>query len=173
MKKLIFILVGILALQAVEAVKVSAQVRATAQISATVVIPLAANEASQLNFGRFFPGTQGGTIIIGPDGAVTSTATVVTDASQGNPGSFLVSGEVDATFTIALPTEPATLANPDASRTMEVIDWVSIPGNGESGLRLVGGFQTIMVGATLKVGSLDENPRGIYTGSYQITFAYN
>jgi hypothetical protein len=29
------------------------------------------------------------------------------------------------------------------------------------------------VGATLKVRSLDENPKGTYSGTYQITFAYN
>jgi hypothetical protein len=56
---------------------------------------------------------------------------------------------------------------------MQVSDWVTIPENGDTGIRLDGGVQTVLVGATLKVGSLDENPKGIYTGSYQITFAYN
>lgn len=150
-----------------------AQEYATATVSAKIIIPLTATEASQLNFGRFFPGNQGGTIVVSPSGTVMTTSSVVPDASPRNPGSFFVSGEPDATFSIALPTGPATLTNSDASKTIMVDDWVTIPENGQSGIRLDGGTQTIMVGATLKVGSLDENPKGTYSGTYQITFAYN
>jgi hypothetical protein len=56
---------------------------------------------------------------------------------------------------------------------MVVSDWVTLPENADTGIKLDGGSQTVMLGATLNVGSIDENPRGIYTGSYQITFAYN
>jgi len=38
---------------------------------------------------------------------------------------------------------------------------------------LENGAQTVYVGATLKVGSLIDNPVGIYTGTYTITFDFN
>lgn len=38
---------------------------------------------------------------------------------------------------------------------------------------LQGGFQIVYVGATLKVGTIEDNPVGIYTGSYMITFDFN
>jgi hypothetical protein len=38
---------------------------------------------------------------------------------------------------------------------------------------LAGGTEKIMVGATLTVNGIESNPKGIYTGSYQVTFAYN
>jgi hypothetical protein len=173
MKKLVLILVAFTILLLVPVKRVLAQDIATAQVSATIIIPLTATEASQLNFGRFFPGDQGGTIVITPTGSVMTSSTVVADASPKSPGSFFVTGESDATYSIALPNGPSTLTNADATKTMEVTDWVTLPGNGDPGIRLSGGSQTVMVGATLKVGSLNQNPKGIYTGSYQITFAYN
>jgi hypothetical protein len=56
---------------------------------------------------------------------------------------------------------------------MQVKDWVSIPSPGIGAGRLQSGFQVISVGATLKVGPLNDNPVGIYTGSYIITFDFN
>ncbi len=170
--KLILLFISLLLKLSISTSLAQEQTTATAQVSATIIIPLTATEASQLNFGRFFPGTDGGTLMIGPNGSVSTSSTVVADASSRNPGSFFVSGEVDATFSIALPGGPSTLTNAD-SKTMEVSDWVTIPDNNETGIKLEGGTQTVMVGATLKVGSMEENPKGIYTGSYQITFAYN
>jgi hypothetical protein len=38
---------------------------------------------------------------------------------------------------------------------------------------LQNGFQIVYVGATLKVGTLIDNPVGIYTGVYTITFDFN
>jgi len=37
---------------------------------------------------------------------------------------------------------------------------------------LQGGFQTVLVGATLKIGTLNDNPVGVYTGTYTITFDF-
>jgi hypothetical protein len=173
MKRLILILAILSSLPELCHSQVQARDVAMAQVSATIMIPLTATEATQLNFGRFFPGDQGGTIMITPTGTVMTSSTVVADASPRSPGSFYVSGEVDATYSIALPGGPSTLTNSDATRTMEVSDWVTLPESGDAGIKLSGGAQTVMVGATLTVGSLDQNPKGIYTGSYQITFAYN
>ena len=149
------------------------QESATASVEATIIIPVTATESSQLNFGRFFPGSAGGTIEISPTGSVQTSSTVVVDASPRNPGSFSVTGELDATITISLPDGPTTLINEEASKTMQVDGWSTYPPNAEAGIKLEGGAQTVMIGARLRVGPIEENPRGIYTGSYQVTFSYN
>jgi hypothetical protein len=38
---------------------------------------------------------------------------------------------------------------------------------------LADGSQTVYVGATLKVGTINDNPVGVYTGTYAITFDFN
>jgi hypothetical protein len=174
MKKLNLIVVTVITLLMLHAGMAAAQefASATARASATIIIPLTATESAQLNFGKFFPGEQGGTVIISPAGDVSTSATVVAAAGQRNPGSFFVTGQVDAAFAIDLPDGPAILTNAD-SKTMVVSDWVTIPANTDAGIKLEGGAQTVMIGATLTVGSADANPKGIYSGTYQVTFAYN
>ena len=56
---------------------------------------------------------------------------------------------------------------------MIVDNWQSNPGPGYGTGTLEGGAQTVYVGATLKMGSLQDNPPGIYTGAYTITFDFN
>jgi len=149
------------------------EVSATAMLSIVVVVPISAQESNQLNFGRFYPGASGGTITISPGGFVNTTSDVVIAASAPSAGSFVVSGQGDATYAINLPKGPAILTNMDGSKTMLVDGWVTDPVNGDAKVRLVGGLQTVRLGATLRVGSLNDNPKGLYTGSYEITFSYN
>jgi hypothetical protein len=56
---------------------------------------------------------------------------------------------------------------------MLVDSWNSVPTPGTGTGMLLNGYQTVYVGATLKVGTLNDNPVGIYTGSYEITFDFN
>ena len=174
---MIFAVVSALLVIPVEKVKsqnaTSTEVSATALLSVVVIVPIAARETSQLNFGRFFPGSRGGTITVTPGGNVMTTSEVVLASSGTSAGSFAVSGQGDATYAINLPGGGTTLMHEGDSKTMEVNDWVTIPENGDAHLRLVGGNQTVWLGATLRVGSLDQNPKGKYTGSYEITFGYN
>ncbi len=179
MKKLILISVLSGALLAIPVEEVISQAQTTTEVAAaamtsvSIVVPIAARETSQLSFGRFYPGQQGGTITVSPQGYVNATPGVVIAASAPSAGSFSVSGQGDATYAINLPNGPAILTSIDGTKTMEVSNWVSVPENGDAKVRLAGGSQEVRVGATLRVGSLDQNPRGIYTGSYEITFGYN
>jgi hypothetical protein len=59
------------------------------------------------------------------------------------------------------------------ARTMTVEEWRSVPEASPGAGMLENGFQTVYVGATLKVGNLNDNPVGIYTGTYTITFDFN
>jgi hypothetical protein len=56
---------------------------------------------------------------------------------------------------------------------MRLKNWVSVPSSGLAAGNMQDGAQTVYVGATLEVGPLAENPVGIYTGSYSITFEFN
>ncbi len=153
--------------------KVNAQASVSATASAQVIAVLTATETAQLNFGRFSPETQGGKIILSPEGVRTVEGTVVLGGGAANSASFYITGEYDATFSITLPSGPATLTNILNAKTMQVSDWQSYPPPGIGVGKLNGGAQTVQVGAILNVGNMFANPIGIYMGIYAITFAYN
>jgi hypothetical protein len=56
---------------------------------------------------------------------------------------------------------------------MIVNEWTSYPPAGNSSGTLNEGFEIVSIGASLVVGSIENNPVGIYTGSFSLTFAYN
>ncbi|MGE5317217.1 MAG: DUF4402 domain-containing protein, partial [Chloroflexota bacterium] len=70
------------------------------------------------------------------------------------------------------PSGPALLVN-SSNNTMTIDNWVSDPPAGTGAGILNGGTETVSIGATLTVGSLETNPVGVYTGTYSLTFAYN
>jgi len=153
--------------------KVRAQASVTAQAFAEVIAALTATETAQLNFGRFSPETDGGKVVLTPDGVRTARGSVVLGGGSHNSASFYITGEYDATFSITLPSAPAVLINTLNAKTMEVSDWTSYPAPGIGVGKLEGGAMTVRVGAVLNVGDMSANPVGIYAGTYAITFSYN
>jgi hypothetical protein len=155
---------------------VSAQVTppgsATGHIIAEIIPVFAASETSQLNFGRFSPGPQGGRIILTPQSTISVLGSIYKGTGAYNAASFYLSGDADAAFSITLPTSPVVLTHTSMAKTMLIEDWVSIPAAGLGTGKLQDGSQTVYVGATLKVGTLHDNPVGIYTGSYNISFDF-
>ncbi len=152
--------------------QVTPPVAATGHIFAEIIPVYSATETSQLNFGRFSPGIQGGSIILTPQSTVSVLGSVFKGSGTYNAASFLISGDLDAAYSITLPSVPVIITNTSNSRTMLVTDWVSVPEPGIDTGMLQDGFQMVYVGATLKVGTLADNPVGIYTGSYVITFDF-
>jgi len=153
--------------------RVAAQTSATGHIVAEIIPVMAASETSQMNFGRFSPGVQGGEIILTPQSTVSVLGSVFKGPGAHNAASFYVTGDVDAAFSISLPDEEIVLRHEGTEKTIIVKDWMSIPSPGIGTGMLQNGFQVVYVGATLKVGTLIDNPVGIYTGSYTITFDFN
>lgn len=153
-------------------VESKAQATATGHISAEVIDAITAFESTPMSFGRFSTGDQGGSIIVPSNGAAISTSTVITADSNINPATFSVSGAKNATFSVTLPEGPALLTSTSGD-TMEVSDWTASSGQGNDEYVLAGGTQKVSVGATLRVGSINNNPKGVYSGSYKVTFAYN
>jgi len=151
----------------------NAQVYVTAHVYAEIIEALEAVETSQLNFGSFSPIADGGNLMITPEGTRSWMGLAVLSKGTHNAASFYVSGETNATFSISLPAAPIVLTNTSNAKTMTVTDWVSSPPQGLGVATLDEGSKTISVGATLIVGSIQDNPKGIYTGTYTITFDYN
>lgn len=149
------------------------QASTTGHIFAEVVAAFTAVETSQMHFGRFSPGPFGGQLILTPQGTISVTGSIVTGSGIHNAASFYVTGDNNTSFSISLPKAPTTLTNTTNAKTMLVSNWVSVPSPGPGGGTLQDGFQTVYVGATLEIGTLYDNPAGIYTGSYTITFDFN
>lgn len=146
---------------------------ATGHVIAEVIPVFSAEETSQLNFGRFSPGPAGGEIVLTPESTVSLLGSVYQGTGTYNAASFYVSGDVNASFTITLPDQPVILRHVSGAKTMVIEDWVSNPGAGIGAGILQEGSKTVYVGATLKVGRLEDNPAGIYAGTYTITFDFN
>jgi hypothetical protein len=146
---------------------------ATGEIYAEIVSAFSASQNTILSFGKFSPGAEGGELIISPQNTISVLGSIYLAGGMHSAGSFYVSGEWDSTFSISLPSEPVVLTNTSDAKTMIVDDWVSVPDEGMGTGQLQNGFQVVYVGATLKVGNLNDNPIGIYTGSYKVTFDFN
>ena len=146
---------------------------ATGHVIAEIIPVFSASETSQLNFGRFSPGPQGGKIILTPLGTISVLGSVFKGPGTHNAASFYVSGHQDAAFSINLPVKPVILTHITSAKTMIVDNWVSVPGTEIGAGMLQGGYQVVQVGATLNVGTLDDNPVGVYIGTYEISFDFN
>ena len=173
MKKSIFLLAFILINLISSVTELKAQATVTAQAFAEVIAALTATETAQLNFGRFSPETQGGKVVLSPDGVRTTQGSVILGGGSHTSASFYLTGEPDAAFSITLPPGPAILTNTLNARTMQVSDWQSYPAAGIGAGKLTGGSVTVKVGAVLNVSDINANPVGIYADTYAITFAYN
>lgn len=153
--------------------KVWSQESINGQAYAEVIPALSAFENSQMHFGKFSPEVEGGQIVLTPEGIRTAQGSVILSGGNSQPGRFIITGEEDATYTIQLPTIPAPLLHQGSNKTMMVTNWVSNPPSGTGTGTLTGGTQTVSIGATLVIGSMEDNPVGLYTGTYSLTFAYN
>jgi hypothetical protein len=177
MKRLVYIIVSfgiILSLSEIDIIAQStAQTSVSGHITAEVISVFSANENSQMNFGRFSPGPQGGQIIVSPENSVYVLGSIFTGTGIHNAASFYLTGDNDAAYSITLPKTPVILTNTLSDKKMMVADWISVPSPVTGAIKLKDGAQYVYVGATLKVGTLNDNPVGIYTGSYAITFDFD
>lgn len=142
--------------------------------SAEVIQALTASESAALNFGRFSPEAAGGEIRLSPDGIRSSTGSVSLGGGLYNPAIFNISGQPDFNVVVNLPTTPILITNNSNGKTMQILNWVSIPASSSTGIKIQSsGVITLNVGATLKVGNMNDNPVGLYNGTYAVTFSYN
>lgn len=144
-------------------------VSATANASATVVANLTIANNQGLDFGSLIVSpTVAGTVVMAPDGTRSQTAgvTLVTGSGTPTPATFRVSGQPNAQYTIALPTNPVTVTS--GSNSMTVTGFNSSPS--ATGTLDGGGLQTFAVGATLIVGA--GQAVGTYSGTFSVSASY-
>ncbi|MBK7031660.1 MAG: DUF4402 domain-containing protein [Bacteroidales bacterium] len=110
--------------------RVNAQASVTASMFAEIIAALTANEQSQLSFGKFSPGTNGGEIHLSPQGVRSVGGNVALSGGGHSAGSFIITGEDQATFSITLPTGQSVLTNSNGTKTMLVNNWESEPASG-------------------------------------------
>lgn len=145
----------------------------TGHITAEVISTLTAIETTQLSFGRFSPGPQGGKLILTPGSSISVMGSVWPGSGTHSAASFYVTGDPGVAFTVSLPSDPVTITHMGSARTMTVEEWRSVPEAEPGAGMLENGSQVVYVGATLNVGTLNDNPVGVYTGTYNITFEFN
>lgn len=147
----------------------------TSDAFATIVAPIAISHEGldDLQFGTVISGA--GTVTISTAGVRTFTNSALNPGDQGaapTAAVFNVSGEDGYTYSIAFTNATEILTLTAGTDTMEVNSFLASSSDGE-GLTgtLTGGTDQIKVGATLTVaGSLGS---GVYTGSFELTVAYN
>ncbi|HPJ82486.1 MAG TPA: DUF4402 domain-containing protein [Bacteroidales bacterium] len=144
----------------------------TATATAELVEALAASEEAQLNFGRFTAGASGGTVVIANTAAGTMNITgTVSIIGGGSPSSaaFDISGHASQEVTVTLPADGAI--NLTHATTADVMNVATFSVSDASPLLNASGEATVYVGGTLTVPNTSI-ARGVYTGTYNVTFAY-
>ena len=121
------------------------------------------------------PDAVGGTVLISAANNARSNGTgSLVFVSKGTNGSltdygaavFLVTGAISTSYAITLPTAPTTITS--AGNTMSVDAWT---GSATSLTTSVIGESNFKVGGTLHVAASQKN--GTYTGTFDVTVAYN
>jgi hypothetical protein len=169
MKKVTIILTGVI-LMTIAALNVNAQATSAtddATASARIITPITLTNTQGLAFGNIASSAATGSVTISPLG-IRSHSGGVTPSAIGtyNNAVYTATGENNATYSISLP---ASVAITSGSNSMTVNGFTSDPN--ATGLLNGTGSQTINVGATLNVNA--NQATGDYTGTYNVTIAYN
>jgi len=156
----------------------SQAVEGTATATGTVIAPIAINKVTDLNFGRFAPGT-GGTITVSTSGEVTTSGVI--NSSLGSPAAakFDVTGDANATYTITYAgTSPSLSDGATTPNTMAMSIHSDLTGGNtasgtpvDTGTLSASGTQSIYVGGTLTVDA--AQPAGTYNGDVKVQVEYN
>lgn len=156
----LFALVGLLCLAAS-----ALAATATADADVSIIAALAISTTTSLDFGIVAFGPGAGTCVIATNGARSTTGSGVGVAGTPAAAEFAITGEGTYTYAITLP-DSITISYD--SNDMTVDTFVSSP-NGTG--TLAAGADTLLVGATLH--SDGDQPVGDYTGTFNVTVAYN
>jgi len=140
---------------------------ATSNVSASIVPAITITKNTDMDFANVVAGASAGTVVLSTAGARSATGGATLGNGTGAAAAaFTVSGGPASTYSISVPVS-ATITS--APNTMTVNTFTSSPsGTGTLG---AGGTQALSVGATLQVGA--SQAQGTYTGTFDVTVAYN
>ena len=138
----------------------------SAGVSAEVITPIALSKTTDLNFGQVVATGSSGTVTISAGGSLSVTGGAFLGHSTSiSAAAFAVSGQTGASYSIS--TDSSITIDDGSSDSMTVDSFSPSKSSGT----LEGGVDTFSVGATLNVAA--NQPVGSYTGSFNVTVAYN
>lgn len=141
----------------------------TGTANARIITAISITPGTALNFGDVVPSGAVGTVSVDAAGVRTSAGGASLGSATGvAAGAFTINGQASATYAITLPANGVVTVTSGAN-SMAVNSFVSNPG--PTGTLSGVGAQALAVGATLSVGA--NQAAGSYTGTYQVTVAYN
>ncbi len=154
----------------------------SAKSTAEIVDPISVIDNSglaggtTLNFGKIsiLP-TSGGSCIISTQNVRTVTGGVSEiGGSATSTASFGIVGKLGATYVITVPVGSINLTREGGAEIMTVSNFLASPmsaGADQLTGTLIGGTDSFTVGGTLNVNA--AQPEGVYTGTFNVTVAYN
>lgn len=152
---------------AATAAQAQASADATAGASVTIANPIAVTKTADLSFGTVVPSATAGTVVVSTGGARSVSGGVSELGGTVTAAAYSVTGYANNAYTITLPAS-ATLAGPGTT-SMTADTFAHSAGTSPA---LDGtGAGSFSVGATLNVGA-NQTP-GAYTGTFNVTVAYN
>ena len=174
MKKL-FILIAVTIFITGFSTKVMAQATQNTAAAAKIVTPISITQTASLHFGTMAisAGTPG-TCVLTTQGTRTQTGGVnlSVQAPTASNAAYNVSGAVSTTYGITLPST-ITVTSGAANMTINSLlaRTASAAANGLTGTLSAAGTDNFTVGGTLNVAA--GQATGIYTGTFDVTVAYN
>jgi hypothetical protein len=140
---------------------------ATSTASASIISAITIVNTVGLQFGQIAPSASAGTVSVDVTGTRSGTGGVtLAGGISPTAASFLVAGAPNNTYSFTLPSSTTISFS---SNSMTVDTFVSNPP--VTGTLSALGTDTLVVGATLHVGA--SQAIGAYTGTFNVTVAYN
>jgi hypothetical protein len=155
--------------------KVMAQATENTAAAAKIVTPLSITETSSLHFGTMaiLAGSPG-TCVLSTMGIRTQTGGVnlSVQAPTASNAAYNVSGAINTTYGITLPST-ITVTSGASNMTINALlaRTASAGVNGLTGTLSASGTDNFTIGGTLNVAA--GQVTGIYTGTFDVTVAYN
>jgi hypothetical protein len=174
MKKVLILLVAVIMI-AGYSTNLMAQATENTAAAAKVVTPLTITETSSLHFGTMavLAGTPG-TCVLSTQGARTQTGGVnlSVQAPTASNAAYNVAGAVNTTYAITIPSTITVTAGAANMTINSLLARTASAGtDGLTGTLSGSGTDNFTIGGTLNV--LAGQVTGIYTGTFDVTVAYN
>ena len=129
------------------------------------VNPVSLTKIDDLDFGMLSEASAG-TVVVDPNGMLTTTGGVAAQGGSPNAAAFNVTGDPDFLYDITLPESFIWIDGP-GNKKMKVDSFTDSEGGTGT---LVGGTDSFTVGATLRINN--NQSAGAYSGSFDVTVAY-
>lgn len=145
---------------------------ATGSGTATIIAPVSVlADAQQLNFGTISSDSNGGSVLVSPDGATVTHTGVADGGGTPQGGSFTVTGVAGATISVSTPASFDLIAVGFSGGVDMPVNSIVTAVNGVVGATgVLAGGDKVTVGGTLTVGN--DQAADTYVGSYTLTVNY-